>query len=459
MIENIHIVVYNRVSSAAQSLELQESAATRYLESRDLVANKESIMHLSDNNVSATKYSMYERPKLMKLIRLIKEGKVGTVICYKRDRFARNFYEYVEIAEIFIKHNVDVVYTASNEPGFQKKQALEAFYGMLAQMEGENLRTRTNDTRKQYPSRIFGYTKKKEKDQVNYFIDESKKDLIRTLFIESSNVNDEEQFIEFLLTRRAELTKPERIIRILTNPFYSAHYETNLGYQLLPHVEPIVSLETFLNANSQVDKFLTYYEEQLQKVERLATLTPVCGECDGSMKHRKANPLDQGYFVCRDNHKRVAISVRELNDLINQTVLDYVQTISIKHAEKIILKRIRTEIKNLLQKQKKVTSEYLDTSVEISTLDQRYHSSISMYLDKIRLLKEQSTSISSDISALNDLSNDIKTIKQLTKLELNLSQQEMQQLIELLVDEIHVFEDYIEIKLFLSVFQKDMDVS
>lgn len=77
----------------------------------------------------------------MELIRLIQEGKVKTVIGYKRDRFARNFYEFVDITKIFIKHDVEVIYTASNEPPFRNKLALEAFYGMFGQIEGENIRS------------------------------------------------------------------------------------------------------------------------------------------------------------------------------------------------------------------------------------------------------------------------------------------------------------------------------
>lgn len=64
----VEIVIYNRVSSAAQSLELQDAAARRYLESQNLVGNEEFIIYLSDHDVSATKLKMSQRPKLMVLI-------------------------------------------------------------------------------------------------------------------------------------------------------------------------------------------------------------------------------------------------------------------------------------------------------------------------------------------------------------------------------------------------------
>jgi hypothetical protein len=49
------------------------------------------------------------------------------------------------ISKIFIKYNVEVIYSSSNEPSFRNKLALEAFYGMFGQMEGENIQTRTNE--------------------------------------------------------------------------------------------------------------------------------------------------------------------------------------------------------------------------------------------------------------------------------------------------------------------------
>ncbi|MDQ0232865.1 recombinase family protein [Metabacillus malikii] len=60
------IVVYQRVSSDAQSLKLQDAAARRYLESQNLTGNEDFIIYLSDHDVSATKLKMSQRPELRK---------------------------------------------------------------------------------------------------------------------------------------------------------------------------------------------------------------------------------------------------------------------------------------------------------------------------------------------------------------------------------------------------------
>jgi site-specific DNA recombinase len=93
------IVIYGRVSSAAQSLEIQLTAAQRYLESEGLTGNEDFIVELSDHDISTTKLKINQRPKLMEMIKLIKEGKVKKVIGHKRDRFARNFYEFVDFED------------------------------------------------------------------------------------------------------------------------------------------------------------------------------------------------------------------------------------------------------------------------------------------------------------------------------------------------------------------------
>lgn len=392
-----------------------KTAAKRYLESQNLIDNESFIHTLSDSGVSATMRKMKDRPKLMKLMRLIKEGRVKTVIVYKRDRLSRNFYEFVDIIRDFIKHDVEVIYTANNEPPFNDKLSIDAFYGIYAQMEDENIRTHTDDVRRQYPSRIFGYVRKKIDDRVTYEVYDSKRELIKTLFKDFNDISSKDQFMNSLIVRRKGPTDLNRVLLILRNPFYSAHYETDYGYQALPHVEPIISLETFLAVKSRFDKFIEFFEAELREIENLVVITPTCGESGSLMKHRKANPLNEGYFVCRENHRRIAISVDETNELITKTVIDHVKSNSINQAEKVILKRISAENKKLQREQRMLKSKYIDTIVVTSTPDNKRNALISNYLDKIQTLKEQNHLISTDIIALKELESDIKDIGSMSK--------------------------------------------
>jgi site-specific DNA recombinase len=460
MEEKSLIVNYSRVSSASQGLELQLSSAKRYFESIGLTGEEDFVIELCDYDVSATKLKMKERPKLMELIRLIQEGKIKKVIGYKRDRFARNFYEFVDITRVFIKYNVEVVYTASNEPPFRNKLALEAFYGMFGQMEGENIRTRTSDTRKQYPSSIFGYKRIKEENRVYFVVNEEKRDSIVSLFTEFSNVKDEEQFFNFFMTRHKGLNQPEKRLRILTNPFYAAHYESKNGLHPMDYVEPIISLDLYLAAKSQIDEFLAIYKEKLNEVSNLFMTIPLCGKCGNKMKHRKQNVLDEGYFVCSASHKRLMITVVELNDSVKHAVLEHVKSISAQLANKIMSKHITNTKKRLEQEKDIATSEHLESSIELSTINLSSKSVISRYLDRIQMLKDKSNKLGQDLVALQLLSNEIKSIdKILSQQELSLSQQDVQRLTELLVHEVIVNETYLGINLFLSTFAKECNAS
>lgn len=453
-------VIYTRVSSAAQSLELQETAAKRYLESIDLSGDEETIIYLSDHDVSATKLKMDQRPKLVELISLIKEFKVEKLIVYKRDRLARNFYEFVDLTKIFIKYNVEVVYTASNEPPFKNKLALEAFYGMFGQLEGENIRTRTNDARKQYPSRLFGYTRIKEDDQVRFQINEDKKDVILSLFEDFSNVQDGDQFLNFLMVKRKGLNNPEKLFRILSNPFYAGHYETKSGYQILPHVTPIIALDLFLKGKSKLDEYFSYYQKSLEGANNQFLVLPNCEKCGNVMKHRRENVFDIGNFVCSNNHKRLSITVEELNSLVKKTLLEHIQSISPKHLKSIISKRIILENKRL-QKELEITkSEFLDNSLTLSTIDVIRKPAIAKLLDKLQSLKDKYNDLEQDLLSLQKLREEILEIRSLlTSLTLDLTLQDLQRLSELLIDKVKVYETYVHVELFLSSFDKEDKVS
>lgn len=455
------IIIYSRVSSAAQSLELQDAAAKRYLESIALSGEENFIITLEDHNVSATKLEMAQRPNLMQLIGLIKEGKVKTVVVYKRDRLARNFFEFVDITKIFIKYDVEVIYTASNEPPFKNKLALEAFYGMFAQMEGQNISTRTADARKQYPSNIFGYKRiTDETSKPRYIVNEDKKCLIESLFTDFSKVANEEQFLDFLMLRRKGLKDQDKIIKILTNPFYSGHYESKSNYQVLSHVEPIISLELYLEVKTKIDEFIAYYLEKLVDVNKQLLFTPLCGECGNAMKLRKENALDLGYFVCSSKHNRIHIAVEEINNLITQAVLDYVQSLSVPLVKKVIPKQVSTAQKKLQNALESTSLKYLDTSLKICTYDGKAKSPVSNYLEEIQALKDKYIDLEQDLLSLQQLSSEIKDMTQLlSQLNFDFTEQEIQRLIELFVANISVYETHLHINLFLSLFVKELDAS
>jgi site-specific DNA recombinase len=205
---------------------------------------------------------------------------------------------------------------------------------------------------------------------------------------------------------------------------------------------------------------LAIYKEKLNEVNSLFLTTPLCGKCGKEMKHRQQNALDEGYFVCSANHKRLMITVEELNTSVKQAVLDHLQSISTQLAHKIMFKHISSAKKRLEHEKDILTSEYLDASLALCTLSKDGKSTIPKYLDRIQVLKDKSKKLGQDLTALQLLSNEIKSLNTiLTQEELNLTKQDVKRLIELLVHEIIVHETYIGIDLFLSTFAKELKIS
>lgn len=154
-------VVYCRVSSGSQDLREQIDAAMKFLKSRNI--HDKDVLFLQDFNVSATKNDIANRPAFNRLIQLIREDKVGTIILYSRDRAYRDFYEAAYFNELIIQHDVEVIYTATGAIPFLKNSRLESIYGIFAQQEGENIRRRIADAVKRYPGKIIGYHRHVEK--------------------------------------------------------------------------------------------------------------------------------------------------------------------------------------------------------------------------------------------------------------------------------------------------------
>ncbi|MGM7683209.1 recombinase family protein [Cytobacillus sp. Hm23] len=459
------IAVYGRVSSATQSLELQETAAIRYLKSIGLNGDEDLIHFFRDKDVSATQLPMTKRSDLMKVIDLIKNGKVKKLIVYKRDRLFRNFYECVDINRIFFNNGVEVVYTASNEPPFSGKLSVEALYGIFSQVEGENIRTRTADARMLYPSRIFGYKRIKGKEQgkenVKYVINHEQKKSIEVLFKDLKKVENEDQFFEVLIKRRKGINNVDKILKILRNPFYSGHHKSHGGgYQPLSYVEPIISLKLFTEVNEIINSFYTQYKNKVHDVNAEIQFIPQCGMCKQVMKHKKKNVLDVGYFVCSSKHKRNFMDIKEFNDVITQTVLEHVENISPSISKRLMEEGIKLRSKELVREQKKISKRCDDLSIEISIRGKSKGFNYQQILKEIYKLKKQYNLINNDLASLLKLKYEIKDIKAMIfDFVHDLEKLDLFKLIKLLVKKAIIYDDHVSVELFLAKYMKEVETS
>ncbi|MEK4750437.1 recombinase family protein [Niallia sp. FSL W8-0177] len=335
------VIVYSRVSSAQQDIQKQILLAEAYVNNHNY--KKESVIWLKDNDVSANKLSMDERPALQELRILLKQGLIKTIIVYSRDRLARNFYEYVSLVKEFYQYDANVIFTSTKQPPFSKKLSIEALYGIFAQTEGQSISGRRSDTNKQYPSNIFGYKKLGRKKDTKYVPDDNIQKELKTFLLSVKKVDNAESLFAILLTYKKILKnkKYDDLLRYLQNPFYSGHMETLYGYEQLRHVEPIISLDDFQNNQLKLKKLKNEIFDAITLASSHGIIIPHCSICKKEMTFRTSELGKSSYYVCKKKHQEFMIPVNVYNDLISNHLNEVVGSISIEKLKGDLLAYLR----------------------------------------------------------------------------------------------------------------------
>lgn len=367
------VIVYSRVSSAQQDIQKQILLAEAYVNNHNY--KKESIIWLKDDDVSANKLSMDERPALQELRLLVKQGLVKLIIVYSRDRLARNFYEYVALVKEFYQYDVKVIFTSAKQPPFSKKLSIEALYGIFAQAEAQSISGRRSDTNIQYPSKILGYKRIGKKKDTKYVPDDNIQKDLKAFLLAIKKVEDAEGLFTIFLSYKKILKnkKYEDLLRYLQNPFYSGHMETLYGYEKLYHVEPIISLDDFQTNQVILKKLKNEIYDAITLASSHGIIIPDCSICKKEMTFRTSTLGKSSYYVCKKKHPEIKISVNKFNELIGNHLKEVLGSMSIDKLKSDLLVNLRHLQKELEQKlivlnrqlnniHKEITENYLSQS-------------------------------------------------------------------------------------------------
>ena len=160
MNQKLHIFL-RRVSSANQDLDTQKEFDRPFREA----CQKEQILIMNEDDTSANKLKTIQRPKIMDIIQLIKEGRVAKVYAYDRTRLFRDYYEAQYFCQICIEHKVAIVFTSASNGHmeFTGDIFIEGILNLFGDIEGKNIARRTLEARLKYPPKKFGYIKTKQK--------------------------------------------------------------------------------------------------------------------------------------------------------------------------------------------------------------------------------------------------------------------------------------------------------
>lgn len=325
------IGVYCRVSSSTQKIEKQIALADAYLNTQNI--SKVKVSYFLDDDVSANKLALKDRPKLLELLEKVKLGQIKTILVSHRDRLARNFYEYISIIKVFYEYGVNVVFTSTGQPEFSRVLAMESLYGIFAQTEGQNISGRLSDVRKMYPTNIFGFIRLGKRKETTYKPDPKYLRDLKSFFysvIKTEDVNDlYKVFMDYKTIFKNK--KFEDLYKYLHNPFYAGRLKTQYGYDVLPHVEPILSFNEFEEMQLVLDKHRGSLLNAISKSTNNGLIHPLCSICQTKMQFKSSQLGESGYYVCRNRkHSEVKISVEEYNQLISSQLTMIIESISTK---------------------------------------------------------------------------------------------------------------------------------
>ena len=340
-------VVYSRVSSDQQNLDMQLEAAKPFIKDY----HPEEIIYLSDDGVSATKKKLEERPKMVELLELIRNEQVETIIVYQRDRLARDFYEYLEIILLIYTHKVNVIFTATGHLPFnhdlESGMFSEGVFGMLSQIEGINIANRTGDAFQKAPHSIFGYLVERDGSSKTYTINPEYKVIIKQLYKDCLSVKTSKELIELFLRYKRVIKRTETdVFNILIRPFYAGYVEVNGNYELLSDVPAIITLDQFKEVQEKLKEFAPNLNLGKLKDDKMPPIIPKCHKCKEPLV--PSNYLEADLLKCK-KHRKVFIRQDVLNSLIDEVMTDTIKNTNLDQIEEqtlSTLKKLQSTIAN-----------------------------------------------------------------------------------------------------------------
>lgn len=353
-------VFFRRVSSVNQDLETQIEFDRPFRENCD----EDKILVFNEDATSANKLRINQRPKIMEVLELIKANKVDTVYAYDRTRLFRDYYEAQEFSHACVEHSVNIVFTSSSNGHlpFTGDIFVEGILNLFGDIEGKNIARRTLEARRKYPPTKFGYEKTNDKKYRKLV---ETKPIIEDFFEEIQQVESREDLIYFLKKYRQAFGKgrtDENLLRMATDPFYAGH-DLHGGEFCLPHVDPFLSKDTFLQIQEKLVPLIESYKLYTIEMQSLYIDSPKCGFCHKTLKPKLNSDRSNAFVSCSSGHKRVHYKIQEINAAVTETIKQVLENFD---ADKLIsdsqvkMKSIKKTLEDEMRKTQKLIQQASD---------------------------------------------------------------------------------------------------
>ncbi|MBK5458931.1 recombinase family protein [Peribacillus sp. TH27] len=433
------ILFLRRVSTENQSLEMQVVADKKY---RD-VLDEDEYLEVNELGVSANKISLKDREKMVEVIRLIKQGEIAKVYVYDRSRLTRNFYEYLELVDLFIANNIEIIFTTTDASysNFSSNYLVEGFNGILIEEEGKGIARRVADNNRKLPSRKFGFIVNKKDNMKKYALVSEYKTQLINLFEKANQIKNTKEFIELITVFSGVFNKPPmKIVKILTDCFYAGYEKIGERYALLSYVEPVVTIEVFSEVQKKVEPFISKLEGNLDERSSESFFIPFCNMCKNKMVYRKNKIGDTGLYTCSRKHKKISIEVSEFNkSLISylSIVFSSVNKDALEKQALVILEKI-LEIKKREHYTTEKEIEEKELKIATSPKEQFYKSNLEKDIEKLKKLKTTRKEVKEQILICNNYKKNLEVLIEKIDVGSSLTENEIMNFVKLIVKECFV---------------------
>ncbi|PEO46721.1 hypothetical protein CN563_13185 [Bacillus sp. AFS026049] len=397
------------------STQLQEESVTTQQYEINQYALKKGILidgEYPEPSVSARKNKLNERPQMRQLMTDIRNGKIGTLLVYKRDRLARKVEEHLELYKLFKTHQVELHFIAENEPPMRFDifgELMELFIGVMNQREGEQINLRIADTKlsnflrgKSIGNLPFGYSS--DESHTKIIKDNEGLNIVKTIFTEwnTDQYANLEKLAQQLdkdgIKRGKKNWTRNNISDVLTNPIYMGIRIANFdNRQVTRSVEDlaIITPEEFNLAQELIEK-RKKPKKVKQKYDYLLSDLLLCDLCDKkplSNNARMREGKTYATYECKEHNIR--LDQHETESLVYLKTKSFFTELLNTHFDKLYT----TQLKINLAEISKVKSIF---EIELEQAEGKLVQATNMWIKKVNKSNEEK---------ILELSKKVKIIK------------------------------------------------
>ncbi len=335
--EKLTAVAYYRYSSHAQteqSIEGQRHDCEAYAKQNGIVIINEYV----DRAISA---KSDDRPQFQKMISDAEKGNFNIVLVWKLDRFARNRYDSAYYKSRLSKAGVKLVSVMENitdrPEGILIESLLEGmaeyYSAELAQKVRRGTRESANKCKVLGPLPL-GY--KKAADGT-YEIDEEQAKIVRYIYSRFNEGTTNADIVKELneqgyTNSKGKPFKSNSLYTILQNERYAGVYIYD-NIKIPGGIPPIISRETFDEAQKKKHRNRTTLRRHTDEREYLLTTKLFCGECGtmmiGKSGYGRGNKKYH-YYACKEHIKKHCdtknVRAEDLEYLVFETIKEMILT-------------------------------------------------------------------------------------------------------------------------------------